>query len=597
MAAEPIYQVESRFEEELTDEELRAAELGSPLWTPEKVFEEDPIILEEARKRLRKLPQVRPSQFTEYAFRMPDPDTGDYHPFSFEGRRHMKRIYDTPARRVLLVCGRQVEKSTLLGNIALCYSCMVPAFQTLYVSSSATQSTTFSNDRIKEPIETSPVLRGFTTKMLSQNILVKQFINRSKITLRYAFLNADRTRGIPAWLLLVDEFQDILSDNLPVMEQCLSHAPEKWKRYVYSGTPKSLDNNIEVVRARRSTQGEWVVPCDHHSPRYWNILGEKNIGKKGLVCEKCHNLINPMHEDAQWARMVEEAEFESYRIPQLMVPWKSWKEILTDYKNYSRDKFYNEVLGISFDSGLRPLTLNQVRMCCSPDIYMVDAEKYRNKSYSQPVWAGIDWGTGENSYTVLTLATYINMKFRVFYMHRFEGQETEPAIQLEMIDELIRYYNVRRIGADYGGGFDRNDHLVRKFGPERVWKYQYMARAKKKLEWDQKLGRFKALRTEVMSDIFNAIKRGNQCEFPRWEEFADPHATDMTNIFSEYNEQLRMIQYKHALDKPDDSFHSFLYCWIVSMIDQPRPDILIPRQENQRTGAQYSTYTGPTDQG
>jgi hypothetical protein len=594
MAAEPVYQ-DFEEEEELTDEELRAAEMGTPIWSPEPELVEDPIVMLRAQQALPKVPVVLPSQFTEYAFYMPN-DAGDYARFSFEGRRHMRRIYDTPARRVLLVCGRQVEKSTLLGNIGLCYICMVPSFKVLYVSPSNTQTTTFSNDRIKEPIETSPILKKFTTARLSDSILVKQFINRSKITMRYAFLNADRTRGIPAWLLEIDEFQDVLSDNLPVIEQCLSHAPEKWKRYIYSGTPKSLDNNIEYYRARLSTQGEWVVPCEHHTPRYWNVLGEKNIGLKGLVCEKCHNLIDAMHPDAQWANMVDDAPFESYRIPQLMVPWKSWSEILLDYERYSRDKFYNEVLGISYDSGLRPLTLDQIKDCCNPDVHLIDYEAYRTLSYNQPIYAGIDWGTGEHSYTVLTLATYKDMMFRVFYVHRFVGEEVDPVPQLEKICYLLNYFNVKLVGTDYGGGFDRNDHLVRKFGQTRIWKYQYMVRCQKKVEWDTKLGRFKVHRTEVMSDVFNAIKRGNQVEFPRWEDFNEPYATDMLNIFSEYNEALRMIQYKHSLDKPDDTFHSLLYCWLVSMIDHPRADIIIPRKEDPR-GGQVALYTGTTYQG
>ena len=304
-----------------------------------------------------------------------------------------------------------------------------------------------------------------------------------------------------------------------------------------------------------------------------------------------------MHPDAQWARMVEydpvHTPYESFRIPQLMVPWKPWNEILIDYENYPRDKFYNEVLGISFDSGMRPLTTKQVMDCCNPDVSMRDIEQYRQISFNQPVYAGLDWGTGENSYTVVVLATYIDMKFRVFYVHRFIGEEVDPPVQLARIDELLRYFNVKVIGADYGGGFDRNDHLVRIFGPLRLAKYQYMARTKKKVEWDSKLGRWKVHRTEVMSDIFNAIKRG-KCEFPRWEEFSDPYATDMLNIFSEYNEALRMIQYKHGQDKPDDTFHALLYCWIASMLIQKRPDIIAPTKEID--GQPQSSYSGPIDQ-
>ncbi|WP_394851052.1 phage terminase large subunit family protein [Pendulispora rubella] len=513
----------------------------------------------------------------------------------------MRRIYDSPSRRILLFCARQVEKSTLLGNSAITHSCLVAGHRTLYVSPSATQTKTFSVDRIKEPMQTSEVLRMFVSSALAQNVFEKQFKNLSKITLRYAFLNADRTRGIPAWRLLLDEFQDLLPDNIPIIEQCTSHAPERWKAYVYAGTPKSLDNVIEYYRAQHSTQGEWVVPCDAHGGeggRYWNILGEKNIGKKGLICERCGGRIDPMHAAAQWANMVADAPFESFRIPQLMVPWKSWAEILLDYKRYPRDKFYNEVLGVSFDSGLRPLTSADLMLSCCADVRMSSEalETYRALSAGQAIVAGIDWGTGENSFTVLALGTYITTRFRIFYLHRFDRDEVDPPVQMVKIIEMLLYFRVAICGTDYGGGFDRNDQLVRKFGPQRIQKYQYFGRMRRKVEHDPKLRRWKVSRTEVMSDIFNAIKR-QQFEFPRWPEFKEPFAQDMLNIYSEYNVSQRMTQYSHRPDKPDDSFHAILYCFLASMILVPRPDIIAPLREDRNRGAVRSSYSGPVYQG
>jgi hypothetical protein len=491
-----------------------------------------------------------------------------------------------------------VEKSTLLGNIALCYMSLVPQYKVLYVSPSATQTKTFSNDRVKEPLETSPVLKRFTTRMLSQNIFEKQFVNWSKITMRYAYLNADRSRGVPANMLEMDEFQDVLQDNVPVIEQCLSHSPKHLKRQVYSGTPKSLDNHLEYYRSNMSTQGEWAVPCDAHGGeggRHWNILGEKNIGKTGLVCEKCHRRIEPMHKDAQWVFQVKDAPWESYRITQLMVPWVDWEhDILYNYEHYARDKFYNECLGLSYDSGLRPLTLGQLRAVCKSHS-MKELEQYRTLSYAQHVYAGIDWGTGEHTYTVIFLGTYIDMKFRIFFAHRFTGEEEDPEVQMARIIELVRYFNVRFIGSDYGGGFDRNYKLLKEFGTQRLRRFQYLARSTKgKLVWDKGMQRYKVARTEVMSDIFNAVKQG-KCEFPRFEEFYDPHGKDMLNIFSEMNEQLRMIQYKHGMDKPDDSFHALLYCWLASMLDYPRPDIILPDTEDEQ-GMRKKQWPGPIDQ-
>ena len=596
-------------EPELSDEELRAAEAGQPWCPKENVFEEFDFEEQESAATLE-LPSVLPSQFTETAFKMPRPDGQGYESFTFEGRPHMRRIYDTPAKRILLFCGRQVEKSTLLGNRMLTYSCMVQGFRSLYVSPSATQTKTFSIDRVKEPLETSDILRAFTTTALQQNVFEKQFVNRAKITLRYAFLNADRTRGIPAWLLLLDELQDILSDNIPIIEQCTSHAPENWKSYIYAGTPKGLDNTLEYYRSGTSkgkpmsTMGEWVVPCDRcgskaGAGRYWNVLGEKNIQRAGLSCERCHERINPQHADAQWAAFQKDGIFESYRIPQLMVPWRSWAEIMLDYGRYDRAQFYNEVLGISYDSGMRPLTRMQVRECCNPDISMHprELEKYKPLSAATPVFAGIDWGGGSNnSYTVLTLGTYVNSKFRIFYVHRFIGEDMDPEPQLTKIIQMLSYFNVRVAGCDHGGGFHPNDTLIRKFGPKRVMKYQYMARGKKKIFWNPNYRRWQITRTEVMSDIFNALKR-KQIDLPRWEEFEDPYGNDMLNIYAQYNNTLRMIQYDHKPDRPDDTFHSVLYCLLASMIVHARPDIIAPQREFPGQGPLRGNYRGPIDQG
>jgi hypothetical protein len=596
---------------ELSDEAIKAADEALAHaydWMNEPEDFEGYSLLKQDDVRILDIPPILPSQFTEFAFRMPKPDGMGWAPFDFAPRRHMRRLYDSPAKRVLLFCARQVEKSTLLGNRAITYSCMIPGFRTLYVSPSATQTKTFSVDRIKEPLETSEILKAYTTTLLQQNVFEKQFVNRAKITLRYAFLNADRCRGIPAHGIFVDEFQDILSDCVPVIEQAASHAPENLKRFIYAGTPKGLDNVLEYYRSgtskgqAMSTMGEWVVPCDRHGGeggRYWNILGEKNIEKKGLSCEKCHQLIDPMHVDAQWAMLQDEGVFESYRIPQLMVPWKSWDETYLDYGRYDRAKFYNEVLGISYDSGLRPLTRQQIRDCCRDDISMhPDAlERYKQHSIiGNTIFAGIDWGTGENSYTILCLGTYIDSRFRIFYIHRFVGEDVDPVPQLAKIDEMLSYFNVRVIGADYGGGFHSNDHLVRKFGFKRVQKYQYMARARRKVLWNPAFRRWQIVRTELMSDVFNAIKR-KQIDLPRWAEFEEPYANDCLNIYAEYNDTLRMLQYRHRPDKPDDSLHSILYCLLASMIVVARPDIISPQREFAGQGPLRSAYRGPLDQG
>jgi hypothetical protein len=550
--------------------------------------EEELLTDEELAQRQSQLIGVSPSQFVEFAIRVPDKVAQKHVSFSFNGREYLRLPYDTAAKRALYKCGRQVEKSTLLGNKCLSYCCIVNAFNVLYVSPTNQQTKTFSQDRLKEPVETSEVLKAWTTSKLSDNIFLKKFINRSQITLRYAYHNADRVRGIPADMILVDELQDVITDNIPVIEECASHSP--YKLFTYSGTPKSYDNAIEHYWANFSTQNEWVVPCEAHgTPNnpaswHWNVLGEENLGRDGLVCDRCKQPIHSMHPKAQWASMNPGVKYklkdfyEGYRIPQLMVPWLGWGDIMDKYTKYPRSQFYNEVLGLSYDSGTRPLTRQDIIDNCMQGLYMDQAGLTKLKSMlgiTSPVYAGIDWGTGEGSYTVLSLGAYINGFFTIFYIHRFEGQEIEPPIQLDLIEKLVQYWDIKLVGADYGGGFDRNDALARKFGKSRIVKYQY-SQPGIKVKWEDGLQRFLVHRTEVMSDVFNAIKRRDVLRFPDWSQFEDPFAKDMLNIFSEYNEQQRQVQYKHAPDSTDDSFHSIVYCFLASMLRHPRIDVLNP---------------------
>jgi hypothetical protein len=539
----------------------------------------------EDRKSTQGRIEVSPSEFTTAAIKIPV--AGRIEPFSFEGRPYLPSVYDTSSRRVLIKSSRQCEKSTYLGNLSLAYTTLNVAFKVLYVTATGQQATVFSVDRVRDPIEISPLLTAMTTTKLAQNVLFKQFKNRSQIRIRYAFLSADRTRGISSDLTVIDEFQDILAHNIPVIEQCSSHS--MWKLFRNTGTPKSYDNSIQVYWDQFSTQNEWAVPCHRHSPIHWNILGEKNIGKKGPVCSRCKELISPVDPAAHWVSMqpvdesnAERVTFEGYRITQLMVPWivkneDTWKDsILFDYNRYDRPKFYNEVLGLSYDSGTRPLTRAQIMACCDDTIDMSEYET--NASKCDGVYVGLDWGTGEgSSYTLLTLGGYLSGVFTIFFAHRFMAHEVEPPVQLDLIGKLLSSIGFTLAGCDYGVGFDRNDWLARAFGPEKIKKFQYVGRQKQKVKWESKLSRFTVYRTEIMSDVFNAIKRGSKViRFPKWSQWKNIFAEDMLNVFSEYSENMRMLQYKVSPGKSDDTMHSIVYCLLASMIMRPRPDILIP---------------------
>jgi hypothetical protein len=523
--------------------------------------------------------RILPSEWIEFAIQLYRKDLHKYVPFPYTNRRYLTEVIDSPSKAIILLFGRQCEKSTSLGNICLTHCCLIPSIHVLYVTPTSQQAKVFSRDRLAEPVEVSPRLKQFTSKQLPWNIFEKTFVNQAKIILRYSYLTADRVRGIAADVLLIDEMQDVLTDNVPIIEETLSAS--FLRRKYYAGTPKAAEGSLGHYWGL-STKSEWAIPCDRHTPRFWNILGERNIGQKGLCCSKCGELINPYHDDAQWVRTNDsEAEFEGYRVPQIMVPIhqgeEEWQSLLTKREKYSPSQFNNEVLALFSSAGDRPITQEELRRCGS-DLIDLESEKkqeqYKRWGSSYEVFAGIDWGTGTNSYTVLCLASYFGGdRLKFFYFKKFVGHEADPVVQIDIIIKILLDYKVNIAGVDWGFGHVQNTKIAQELVEQcDVARCYYSANPKHQIYMNPGVDRFTLHRTAMMANLFNVLKTG-AVDLPPWKQFRQ-YGRDILNIFTTYNENLRMIVYDHPPTKPDDVFHAMLYCLVASFIAVPREDLL-----------------------
>lgn len=493
-------------------------------------------------------------------------------------------VYDLSSQMMLLKCARQVAKSTTLCNLMLIETMAYDAFRTLYVSPSSMQTRQFSNEKLTPTINDTPMIQQkYQDKTCIKQVYEKSFTNAAHMFLRYAFLTADRARGIPADRLLIDEIQDILKDNVKVIAECLSFS--KFAYELYAGTPKTYDNTIEEYW-KWSTQMEWAVPCEHHTPTYHNILGTANIGKEYLICDKCGKEIFP--ESGQWVITNPGGEYIGFHVTQLMVPWKQgeeeWqKQIIFKYEHWPEATFHNEVLGLSHDLASKPITQTEIMQCCHPVNKQGQVPSERlimtptSEVTKRPNFAGVDWGEGRAegkmeggkkrhaSWTVLTIGTFINEDlFWPFFIKRYVGKEIDPEFIKKDIVRLCGLFKVRIIGADWGHGWGMNSHLINYLGREKVMEFQYVAKLKERIKFDKASFTFRVNRSMAIAHFIDAIKNQGLL-LPKWEEF-ETFARDILGIYIDYNERMKTMYYDHPIDQPDDAMHSIIYARLAGLI-------------------------------
>jgi hypothetical protein len=536
---------------------------------------------------------MSPREFTEFAINVRGK------PIDLELRPWLHAIYDQPfavqpngrfRRKILLVFGRQSEKSTTIGNMFLSMANIVGHLRLLYVSASDVQMREFSDERLRSPTNDSPRLsrlaRGLDGKSETQNVQTKRWKNQSKIILRSVYRSADRVRGISADVLGCDELQDIYTDTLPIIgETQFASDLEGGPITMYAGTPKTFENALEYHWSRLSTQNEWAIKC--RGCRHWNVIEIENIGPTGLICTKCSGPLDPL-KDGRWVRFgKEDAVWEGYRVPQPVVLYAhkhkpavfeaKWDDLLTKRDHISRSKFLNESMARSYDSGTKPVSYTEVRRCSLDGRKMVLPDDVTRHIQSTNTWAGIDWGTGDGSYTVLSIWYYdAEGRFSLLYAKRYQGFEADPDYSIGDIIQTLRRYHVTRIGVDWGFGFHANPQITRVFGANKVMAYQHSGRQKAFVSWDKVGMHHTTHRTRALGTIFTLIKRGpvsGGIAFPSWDQMED-FAADILSVYQEHNERAGELVYDHPVGVPDDFLHTAVYAFLVSLFDVRRQDVI-----------------------
>lgn len=546
-----------------------------------------------------------PSTFAEAVYNL------DGKPFRLKNRDYLKPIYDWHIEDGLLMCGRQVEKSTTFSTIIANHTLSKPFYRGLYYAPANEQVKVFSEDRLGRLFKYSQdnvVERFYMDKHDKQNVFNKSFgVVGSLLYLRAAYGNGDNIRGISANGNFGDEIQDILASALPVIGETQAHAMdlgpgirETW----YAGTPKTFSNTIQA-EWDKSNQSEWVVRCFGCGKD--QVLGEKNITPDKYVCMFCgkHLTTENIAKNGRWVKMNPSSERYGFRISQLMSPSMSPKDVYRKLRNYPKGAFNNEVLGRSFEYASKPMPRYLLMRNVNTEKCMLSG-RYSPYYISSPFFMGVDWGHGTSSFTIIVIGYFNEFgKFEVVYTRKFkEGMELEVNYQKNCIRELMTAFEIAYFIADYGDGFEQG----------QVFKSEYYDRFDMCIHsWNQKElfnyennGFWVVNRNRCLYWYVDDVKKG-RVEWPGADMEAIEHLlADHEVVQLEYRSNVtkssegnvvvrssETMMYTHPGGAPDDSFQACFYAWFAGKIYMGMPiDPNSPREAAFGFAAATEGYAG-----
>jgi len=421
------------------------------------------------------------------------------------------------------------------------------------------QARTFCRARLLQCLNDSPLIRRKLVGSKARQLRIGHmaFANGSQLFVRAAFLTADSCRGLSVRRLYVDEFQDIAPNHLPVLLETLSHAKDG--RTILAGTPKSIDNCLEAAFSA-STANEWAITCEQCNKDV--ILDERCLGVRGIVCPDCQFSIDPRL--GRWvSRNPLSTWGDGFWVCHPMVPWLNYDEILERQRLYDLARFKNEVLGLPSTLGDHIVTRQELEACCE-NYPMAKSLADVPQPYRDYIIAGLDWGGGGTSRTVLVLGSMrTDYKFQIWRMEKFAAQE-DPERILTEVARSCQQFKVRLIGADGGGnGHVYNRLLLDKLqGGNVLYAILYSASGQAPRQ-DGILWKWTVDRSGSIGAVFSRVKK-KMILFPNVREigsFLDEFACEVL----EYDDDQRAGRFVHPETMPDDALHATNYALLLGV--------------------------------
>ena len=489
-------------------------------------------------------------------------------PFRFNQREHLYDVYRDSHPRVVIVAGRQVEKSETVVRKLLFHGWTRPHSTITYTAPRSEQTTRFVNDRFRKAVVDSHegILEGDIDPKRDAKTAIG-IINSTVYYFGSAWADGDALRGIAGDIVMFDEVQDITQTAIESIEKSVSHSDitdEKTElngRCFYTGTPKQKGSYYDRVLWGQSDQKKWSVSCEGCNYKQFMSMNNVMISGEGtdkeryyFGCLECEKELN--RENGTWfSTKPHNKMYSGYHFSQLNMTWISANQIFRDYTTMDTMTFHNEVLGEFFSGSEQPISFEDV---------LANTDKtFSLKKYSPtPTVMGIDYGSGGKSKTIITIGHRGlhkgKKKLIIDYIENCPLDNHEELVAHIM--NLKEKFNVEKIIGDIGYGSYEAQKLYEAYGRDAIaCRYVSYVNDPKKREGK---GNFttqvdRTFSMDRMVDMFHREELLIPYKKPEEIEYFFDHWTSLELKFTESTTSTGRKLYDHST--PDDAFHSLNY--------------------------------------
>jgi len=369
-------------------------------------------------------------------------------------REIMDAITDPKTEKIVVMSSSQVGKSEILLNVIGYFIDQDPA-PILLLMPTLDLAEAFSKDRLAPMLRDTPILRGKVkdarTRNSNNTLLHKQFPG-GHITLAGANSPASLSSR-PIRILLADEVDrypmsaGTEGDPLTLAERRTSNF---WNRKkIYMSTPGIKDLSRIEAAYELSTQEEWCIACPtcgKYQPLKWAQIHFEDMTHECAHCGARHTEIEWKRQDGKWIAKNENKGTRGFHLNALASPWKTWDEIVEEFKEAKRvgpeglKVWVNTVLGETWEE--EGDTVEEESLMEHMDHYGADLPEG-----VKVLTAGVDtqddrlevevvgWGQGKESWSI---------EYRTFY-----GDPGQAAVWTQL-DEFLQKYWSKTDGTQMG---------------------------------------------------------------------------------------------------------------------------------------------------